>query len=203
MIGNMDRKSAVRLSLLALAGAAVVIVAACGDDDEPPPPPPPPPASDAGPRGLEQAGQACTAATQCYLDKTDGGTDAGDAEAGAQLAIRGTITCLDKVPNGYCTHECKDDSDCCAVPGECRTGVKQVCSPFTNESTIKYCFLSCEDVDINRAIVANADAGYYDGGALDAGTREDEYCKSYASIYATCRSSGGGNQNRKVCIPQQ
>lgn len=153
-------------------------------------------ATDSGPRGGEQAGQACTAAAQCY-GGVDGGADAG--------GLKGTVTCLDRVPNGYCTHTCLADTDCCAVPGECRTGVKQVCAPFTNDSATKYCFLSCEDADINAAIAANSapDAGFYDGGAVDGGSREDEYCKSFASVYATCRSSGGGVKNRKVCIPQQ
>lgn len=69
------------------------------------------------------------------------------------------------MPNGYCTHEYKDDSDCCAVTGECRTGIKQVCSPFTNTSTPKYCFLSCEEEDIRARIAANADASGWDGVA--------------------------------------
>lgn len=171
--------------------AAIGIYAACGGDDEKPAPAP---VVDAGPRGVEQAGQACTAPTQCYLDKSD----AGD---GGQLPIQGTVTCLDRVPNGYCTHECQTDSDCCAVPGECRTGIKQVCSPFTNDSTTKYCFLSCEEADIQAGIAANVDAGGYDGGVSDAGTLENAYCYHYASVYASCRSSGGGSENRKVCIP--
>ena len=146
--------------------------------------------SDAGPRGLEQAGQACTAATQCYA-----GLDGG--------ALTGQATCLERVPNGYCTHTCTKDEDCCATPGECRTGVKEVCSPFTNEKSVNYCFLSCEGEDIDRAIASNAAAGYYDGGSPDSGSREDAYCQSYASINATCRSSGGGSKNRKVCIPKE
>lgn len=153
---------------------------------------------DGGPRGVEQAGQACTSAAQCYPDKA--AQDAG--EAGAQLSIKGAITCLDRVPNGYCTHVCTSDSDCCAVPGECRTGIKQVCSPFTNDSTTKYCFLSCESADIQSGIAANVAAGGWDGGAYDGGL-ENGYCYYYASVYATCRSSGGGAQNRQVCIPQQ
>lgn len=152
---------------------------------------------DGGPRGVEQAGQACSAPAQCY-GAIDGGVDGG----GDGGSIKGAVTCLTKVTNGYCTHTCSTDADCCAVPGECLTGVKQVCSPFTNDST-KYCFLSCEDADVGAAISANADAGYYDGGAVDSGTREDAFCHSFASAYANCRSSGGGTQNRKVCIPQQ
>jgi hypothetical protein len=172
-------------------GLGGIVAVACGGDDDPPPPEPVP---DAGPRGVEPAGQACTVASECY-EQFDGGAE----EAG----LKGDITCLDRVPNGYCTHTCENDEDCCAVPGECLTNVKQVCSPFTNDSTTKYCFLSCEDDDIRRAIAEHADAGYYDGGVGDGGAVEDEFCRSYASVHATCRSSGGGNQNRKVCIPQE
>lgn len=174
--------------VLATFGSAVAL--ACGGSDDAEVASNTGPATDAGPRGVEPAGQACTAATQCY-PQLDGGT------------VKGTVTCLDRVPNGYCTHTCTQESDCCAAPGECRTGVKQVCAPFTNDSATKYCFLSCEAADIQAAISANASAGYYDGGATDAGSLDTVYCQSYASIYATCRSSGGGAQNRKVCIPQQ
>lgn len=146
--------------------------------------------SDAGPRGVEPAGQACTGATQCY-PALDGGS------------VTGTVTCLDRVPNGYCTHTCTKDSDCCATPGECRTGVKQVCAPYTNDSSTKYCFLSCEAADIATGIAANADAGYYDGGATEAGAADTAYCQSYAASSASCRSTGGGKENRKVCVPQQ
>ncbi len=186
--------------VLVSASAAVALYAACGTDGDTgttSSPDASTAAGDGGPRGVEQAGQACTSAAQCYPDKA--AQDAG--EAGAQLSIQG-ITCLDRVPNGYCTHTCNDDSDCCKVAGECRTGIKQVCAPFTNDSTTKYCFLSCEDADIQAGIAANADAGGYDGGATDAGV-ENAYCQSYASQYATCRSTGGGKENRKVCIPQQ
>lgn len=183
--------------------AAVAVYAACSSDDENASIPPPGASNEAGAgeRGFEPAGQACTSPTQCYIDLTaDGG-----AEAGTQLAVKGEIHCETKVENGYCTHECTADTDCCAVPGECRTSVKQVCSPFTNTENPKYCFLSCEDEDIRRAIAANADAGGWDGGAVDGGAAFDPnaYCYHYASVHATCRSSGGGSQNRKVCIPQQ
>jgi hypothetical protein len=181
--------------------AGIAFYTACGDDEETGTTPPPA-VPDAGPRGFEQAGQACTSPAQCYLN-----FDGGDAGDGGQLAVKGAIYCETKVPNGYCTHECTADTDCCAVPGECRTSIKQVCSPFTNTDNPKYCFLSCEEEDIRAAIAANVDAGGWDGGAvlLDGSPTdlENGYCYHYASIYATCRSSGGGAQNRKVCIPQQ
>ena len=92
--------------------------------------------------------------------------------------------CLDRVPGGYCTHICSVDTDCCAVPGECRTSYPQVCSPFESAPD-KYCFLSCEDRDL-------ADAGVVDA---------DTFCATYAWVGFKCRSSGGGTQNRKVCTP--
>ena len=133
---------------------------ACGNDNPPPPPP-------------EQAGQACTSAAQCY-PSTDGAALMG-----------GPAVCLDRVPNGYCTHVCTADSDCCAVPGECRTGFPQVCSPFESAPD-KYCILSCEDTVLG-------DAGF----SADA----NAFCATYAHAGFSCRSSGGGVQNRKVCTP--
>lgn len=131
-------------------------------------------------RGSEQTGQACKVPNDCYT-----GFDA--------QALKGTAACIDTVTNGYCTHECTQDSDCCAVPGECRTGLKQVCAPFTN-STVKYCFLSCEPEDIANA----ADGG--DAG-VDAGSSGSDYCSSQASTDFGCRASGGGAP-RKVCLPK-
>jgi hypothetical protein len=185
------------LLLAVLGPVAVGVYAACGGSDSKTTDTPPPNEAGAGYRGFEPAGQACTSASQCYVDH-----DAG--EAGTQLPVKGTIYCETKVPNGYCTHECTSDGDCCAVPGECRTAVKQVCSPFTNTSTPMYCFLSCEDSDIRAAIAANVDAGGWDGGPVDGGGAFDPntYCYYYASIYSECRSSGGGAKNRKVCIPK-
>jgi len=131
--------------------------AACSDD-------PPPP-------GGEQTGQSCANPSQCFPEVADGGLRGGAA------------VCLTRVMGGYCTHICSTDADCCAVPGECRTGYPQVCSPFesTNE---KYCFLSCEGVP--------GDAGVTDTEA---------FCHTYAHASFGCRSSGGGSQNRKVCVP--
>ena len=125
---------------------------------------------DPGVRGFEPAGQACTQAAQCYTALSamaDGGV--GDGGAGDGGALRGVVTCITKVTNGYCTHTCAQDSDCCAVPGECLTGVKQVCSPFENQGA-QYCLLSCEDADVQSAIAANGNNGFYDGGATDAGS---------------------------------
>jgi hypothetical protein len=116
----------------------------------------------------ENTGASCETATDCYddIDRTK---------------IVGQIECLDRVEGGYCTHFCTSDADCCAVPGECETGIPQVCAPFEN-STQKRCFLSCE-----AAVVGDRE--------------ENAYCQEYAHEAFGCRSTGGGNQNRKVCVP--
>ncbi len=94
-------------------------------------------------------------------------------------ALRGDVICLDRVAGGYCTHLCTTDEDCCAVEGECRTGYPQVCAPY--ESTgMMMCFLSCEADDLG-------------------GDDPDAYCYDNASREFTCRSTGGGSENRKVC----
>jgi hypothetical protein len=130
---------------------------ACGDD-------PPPP-------GGEQTGQSCTSAAQCFPNTHDAALQGGAA------------VCLTRVMGGYCTHLCTTDTDCCAVPGECRTGYRQVCSPFESTGE-KYCFLSCE--------VVPGDAGVTD---------TEGFCHTYAHASFGCRSSGGGSENRKVCVP--
>jgi hypothetical protein len=125
---------------------------------------------------LRQTGASCVAATQCYpsLDASLGG---------------GSAVCLNKVPGGYCTHTCNTDDDCCAVPGECNDHRPEVCSPFESTGG-KYCFLSCE-----KAVVADA------MGANDTDEAADGYCHTYAGASLGCRSTGGGSQNRKVCLP--
>lgn len=119
----------------------------------------------------DQVGSVCAVPGDCYPEVDH-----------AELA--GTVECLDRVPEGYCTHQCAADADCCAVEGECLTDLPQVCSPF--ESTgLNMCFLSCEDEDVAAA------------GADDPGA----FCQHEASPYFMCRSSGGGSSNRKVCVP--
>ena len=108
-------------------------------------------------------GSACLEASQCY--------------ASVRGRLEGEAICLDRVEGGYCTHECKNDDDCCAIPGECPNRREQVCGPF--ESTgLQLCFLSCEDEK--------------DG---------DAYCSRYAHAGFRCRSTGGGAKNRRVCVP--
>lgn len=126
-----------------------------------------------GGSGSHPTGQSCTQATQCYP-----GLDAG--------SLHGTVTCLTQsLTNGYCTHTCSADSDCCAVPGEC-SGYPEICAPF--ESTGQsYCFLSC-----TAAAIATTDAGTTDANA---------YCQRYANPSFSCRSTGGGKNNQLFCGP--
>lgn len=145
---------------------AFALAGGCGDDDD-----------DGGGGGgkggtgggsPDNVGSVCKTAADCF-PKIDA------------AALLGAPICLDKTDEGYCTHACDADTDCCAVEGECKTGLSQVCSPFSS-SPGKMCFLSCEKADI--------------GGA-----DPDQYCRDNVSADFGCRSSGGGNQNRKVCFP--
>lgn len=160
---------------LAVIAALVItpIGAGCGSDDD-----------DSGSGGSagtggrpEQTGSSCTQAAQCYPN----------IEAGA---LAGTVACL-PVTGGYCTHECQSDEDCCKIAGECKTNIREVCSPFESTGK-KYCFLSCEDADVQRAAVTA------DGSLITDGT---QFCVVEASAAFTCRSTGGGVQNRQVCLP--
>jgi hypothetical protein len=153
---------------------ASALVGGCGSDDEGNGG-----AAGSGARGNEQAGQTCKSPADCYPNVADAG------------ALKGEIDCLDRVPNGYCTHRCETDADCCAVEGECRTGLKQVCAPL--ESTgLKQCFVSCEDADL---LDENGNP------VVDGGIDATAFCHRYASPELGCRSTGGGAENRKVCLP--
>jgi len=92
--------------------------------------------------------------------------------------IQGEVMCLDRVAGGYCTHTCTRDTDCCAAQGEC-DGRPQVCAPF-EDTGLMMCFLGCGDADIGEG-------------------DPDGYCHEYASPEFSCRSTGGGANNRKVC----
>ena len=155
-------------AIFTAAFAVVLLHAGCSDDDE----------QRGGPAGAgglppDNTGSVCTVPADCYP-----GID--------QTMLGGEVQCLDRVDGGYCTHLCSTDDDCCAVPGECKTDIDQVCSPF--ESTgMRMCFLGCERADIDG----------WDGGVVD----ENEYCQRRVHSDFICRSSGGGSQNRKVCVP--
>jgi len=147
------------LSALALGG--------CGEDDDEGGNQPPPPSRP------EDTGAACETAAECYPDVIDG-------------ELRGEALCLDEVRDGYCTHECESDDDCCAAEGECEPGApSQVCSPF-QATGMMMCFLSCEDADLED-FPDYADA--------------NEFCQREASRDFICRSSGGGAANRRICVP--
>jgi len=121
---------------------------------------------------VTNTGQACTVASQCYP-----GIDGGSLMGGEAI-------CLTAVPNGYCTHHCTADTDCCAVPGECPHAYAEVCGPFESTGQMD-CFLSCEDADLMKA-------GFTDSTA---------YCQKFGNAAFICRSTGGGSMNRKVCVP--
>ncbi len=127
--------------------------------------------SSGGTPGPTNTGQACETADQCYPSVQT-----------ADLA--GDAVCLDRVEGGYCTHLCSQDSDCCAAAGECPNAYSQVCSPFESAGDL-HCFLSCEKTDLDLAKLSDADA----------------FCQKFANAAFHCRSSGGGADNRKVCVP--
>ncbi len=144
-----------RTLILAALGVAALAIG-CGNDDGATP---------------TNTGQSCSAVGQCYpgLDATK---------------LEGEAVCLDRVEGGYCTHHCEQDTDCCAVPGECPGNHPQVCGPFESTGEM-YCFLSCEKEDFAGTTIDDADV----------------YCQSYAGAAFHCRSTGGGSANRKVCVP--
>jgi len=127
--------------------------------------------SDNGGPPPTNTGQACTAVGQCYP-----GVKAGD--------LVGDPVCLDKVTGGYCTHLCAQDADCCAAAGECPGNRAEVCAPFESTGDM-YCFLSCETDDLAKTTLTDADV----------------YCHTYAGAAFGCRSTGGGANNRKICMP--
>ncbi|MGH7438678.1 MAG: hypothetical protein ACRENE_23570, partial [Polyangiaceae bacterium] len=127
-----------------------------------------------GATSLGQTGAACSVANQCFF-----GLDAA--------ALNGAPACLTQLPNGYCTHTCTTDADCCAAPGECRTGFEEVCASFESSGQT-YCFLGCSGAEV--------------AAAPEAGTSNPTtYCQDWAGASFTCRSTGGGSQNRKFCGP--
>jgi hypothetical protein len=155
-VGSLSGRS-FRNGVFTAVALAISLLAGCGDDDD-----------GAGPTNT---GQACTAAGQCYPGVKDG-------------ELLGDAVCLDKVTGGYCTHLCTQDTDCCAAAGECVGAHAEVCSPFESTGDM-YCFLSCEDADLKKTTLTDA----------------DQYCHTYAGAAFGCRSTGGGSQNRKVCMP--
>lgn len=127
--------------------------------------------NDDPPPGPVNTGRPCDAVEACYPNVKEG-------------ELMGEAECLDRVEGGYCTHHCTQDSDCCAAEGECEGNHPEVCGPFESTGEM-YCFLSCEDEDFEGTDVSDSDA----------------YCQKYAGPAFHCRSTGGGSENRKVCVP--
>lgn len=113
----------------------------------------------------ENTGNSCETVDECYPE-----VDHGD--------LTGEVVCMDRVEEGYCTHHCTTNTDCCAVENECESEFPQVCAPFESTGEM-YCFLSCEGVE-----------------------DENNYCQENAHPSFICRSTGGGGLNRKVCVPE-
>lgn len=143
---------------------ACALAASCDDDPEFTDGP----TTTTGSGVIDQTGDSCVTPNDCYPHVS-------------HADLKGEVQCLDRVEDGYCTHLCTADEDCCAVQGECPVDHPEVCAPF--ESTgMMMCFVSCE--------------------AADVGTRdENDYCREFADDEFICRSTGGGSQNRKVCVP--
>ncbi len=120
---------------------------------------------------VEMTGSACESVDDCYPRVAEG-------------ELSGPAMCLDRVEEGYCTHECEEDLDCCAAEGECESDLAQVCAPFASLE-VKLCFLSCEDEEVAAAGFESA----------------DEFCQEEANPEFGCRSTGGGQANRRVCMP--
>lgn len=84
-----------------------------------------------------------------------------------------TVACLPKGDEGFCSWACAGDDDC-ADPDDDHGGWDLVCASFeSTEGT--WCFPACR-------------------------TEEDvDACPEGF----TCRSTGGGDENRKVCFPEE
>lgn len=83
--------------------------------------------------------------------------------------------CLDKSGEGFCSSECGVDDDCdYAEETEEGADYDFVCASFESENGL-FCFPACVD-----------------------GAEEGEECPGGM----TCRSTGGGSDNRKICFPE-
>jgi hypothetical protein len=160
-----------------LAGFLLTLSGACGDND-----------SNEGGGATSGGGTTGSGGSAGGSPEFVGATckAAADCFGGLAETVKGEVLCLDRVRGGYCTHLCETDADCCAVEGECKTSIRQVCSPFESTGK-KMCFLSCAEDDIKAASSGTSD--------------EQVYCQKEASFDFLCRSSGGGKENRKICLP--
>ncbi len=162
---GMKSFAAIRIFIWALPGVSMLAVS-CGNSA---------PQQDRPADGT--TGAVCEIADDCFPLVEEG-------------ELKGEAQCLDRVEDGYCTHSCTADSDCCAVEGECEEDLNQVCGPFESTGQM-LCFLSCEREDIERA----------QQNWEDPPEGESDFCHRSAGYDFICRSTGGGASNRKVCVP--
>jgi hypothetical protein len=148
-------------TLMLVALHAAVGFGGCGGDDDVTSDAPEP----------EQPDPICAADDECYPDVADG-------------ALVGDALCSTDVRDGYCTHTCTADEDCCAAEGECATDLEQVCSPYQSDGQAM-CFVSCEPDDL---------PWYHEND-------EQAHCQGAAGRDFVCRSSGAGSEERKICVP--
>jgi hypothetical protein len=107
-----------------------------------------------------------------------GGPDvyaACEGPADCDVPAEAEAVCLDKSGEGFCSWECSVDADCDYASEEEEARWARVCASFEDEAGT-FCFPSCDE------------------GADE----EDEVCPGGF----TCRSTGGGADNRKVCFPE-
>lgn len=96
-----------------------------------------------------------------------------EAPADCEVPSEADPVCLDKSGEGFCSWECAVDDDCDFDGGD--GSYARVCASFESEPGT-FCFPSCDE----------------------AAEDEDEVCPRGFS----CRSTGGGADNRKVCFPE-
>lgn len=84
-----------------------------------------------------------------------------------------TAVCLPKADDGFCSWECSADTDC---EGDADEDFAYVCSSFESTAGM-YCFPQCNDGE--DSALEECPGGF------------------------TCRSTGGGADNRRICFPNE
>jgi hypothetical protein len=92
--------------------------------------------------------------------------------------------CLDKAGEGFCTWSCSSDADC-AFDDDPDPDWTRVCASFESEPG-SHCFPSCREGD--------------EGDESDESDESDGDGSCPEGF--SCRSTGGGSDNRKVCFPE-
>lgn len=85
-----------------------------------------------------------------------------------------TSVCLEKSGGGFCSWECATDTDC---EGDVEEDYTYVCASFESTDGL-YCFPSCNE---------------------DEADSSPSVCPEGFG----CRSTGGGNDNRRICFPNE